>query len=208
MKLSTVFIASLSFIPSLIAAAAIPDIATDIETLVKRGGEVNYLSNCIRLDFKGPWPMNSYTASYIAWYANVDNTQSGHDVRQLVFVPTRSPTSIGTGLQTASLTYPGDQKSLSLANLSSLNSVGDYLHWEGQQQNIYFSDSAASLQTHINGDAQSLGFQAYAGSAQRTSDGKKFTCYKDNGRQLFDQSTTDSDGNTHGNICHSIYYCV
>lgn len=80
MKLSTLFITSLSFIPSLIAAASIPDVAPRNETLAKRGGEVNYLSNCARVDIS-KWPPPSYSASYIAWYSNVDNSQGGQ-VRQ------------------------------------------------------------------------------------------------------------------------------
>ncbi|KAG8898918.1 hypothetical protein FRC01_010721 [Tulasnella sp. 417] len=112
MKLPTLSIASLSFIPSLIAAIAIPDVASRNETLAKRGGEVNYLANCQRID-----PKDSYTASYVAWYANIDNTQSGND-------------------------------------------------------------------THIDSGAQGQAFQAYAGWAGRTSDGKRFNCYKVRIRKL------------------------
>ncbi|KAG8892060.1 hypothetical protein FRC01_014366, partial [Tulasnella sp. 417] len=75
MKLFTLFTTSLSFIPSLIAAVAIPDIAARNGTLTKRGGEVNYLSNCQRIGSN----KDSYTASYVAWYMNVDNSQSGND---------------------------------------------------------------------------------------------------------------------------------
>ncbi|KAG9044352.1 hypothetical protein FS837_008286 [Tulasnella sp. UAMH 9824] len=79
MKLSTLSITSLSLIPSLATAVAIPDVAPRNETLVKRGGEVNYLSNCLRVDTKSAFPLSTYTASYIAWYMNIDNTQSGND---------------------------------------------------------------------------------------------------------------------------------
>ncbi|KAG8959219.1 hypothetical protein FRC00_001831, partial [Tulasnella sp. 408] len=149
MKFFALFTTSLSFIPSLITAAAIPDVAARNETLVKRGGEVNYLSNCARVDFSGPWPVSSYTASYIAWYSNIDNTHSGND----------HPDSLSNEYR-------------------NWDAKGDYLHWEGQEQDIYFPGSGASVQTHIDGDAQSRGFQAYAGWAQRTSDGKVFNCYK------------------------------
>ncbi|KAG8959216.1 hypothetical protein FRC00_001828 [Tulasnella sp. 408] len=146
MKLSTLFITSLSFIPSLITAVAISDVASRNETLTKRGGEVNYLSNCLR------WiagTADSYTASYVAWYANVDNSQSGYD----------RPDSLSNEYR-------------------NWAAGGDYLHWEGQQQDIYFSDSGVTVQTHIDSDAQSRAFTAYAGWAQRTSDGKVFNCYK------------------------------
>lgn len=80
MKLLALCITSLCFIPSLISAIAIPNVAPRNETsLGKRGGEVNYLANCQRFDVN-TW--DSYTASYVAWYANVDNTQSGNDVRR------------------------------------------------------------------------------------------------------------------------------
>lgn len=54
----------------------------------------------------------------------------------------------------------------------------NYVQWEGQQQNIYFSDSGVTVQTHIDADAQSRAFTAWAGWAQRTSDWKVFNCYK------------------------------
>ncbi|KIO16253.1 hypothetical protein M407DRAFT_34101 [Tulasnella calospora MUT 4182] len=175
MKFSTLFVTPLYLIPSLIAAAAIPDVAAHNETLAKRGGEVNYLANCQRIEAG----QDSYTASYVAWYSNLDNTQSGND----------RPESLSNEYRDWS------------AN-------GDYIRWEGQQQDIYFRDSTVSLQTHIAGDAQSRGFQEYAGYAQRTSDGKKFTCYKDNYRQLFFWAPPVPDGTGRGISCQSIYYCV
>lgn len=76
MKLSTLFTISLAFIPSLITAVAIPDVASRNETLAKRGGEVNYLANCERIDrYTGQYP--HYPASYMAWYSNGDNSQGG-----------------------------------------------------------------------------------------------------------------------------------
>ncbi|KIO16832.1 hypothetical protein M407DRAFT_33518 [Tulasnella calospora MUT 4182] len=92
--------------------------------------------------------------------------------------PVRTRTRLRTSLGTRISITPR-------AETMDWSANGDYIRWEGQQQDIYFRDSAVSLQTHIDGDAQSRGFQAYAGSAQRTSDGKRFTCYKDNYRQLF-----------------------
>ncbi|KIO22365.1 hypothetical protein M407DRAFT_28085 [Tulasnella calospora MUT 4182] len=162
MKFSTLFITSLSFVPSLVAAAAIPDAALRNETLSKRGGEVNYISNCARID---PNVGSQYSASYIAWYSNVDNSQSGND-------------------------------------------VGGYLHWEGQQQNIYFPDSGVSVQTHIDSNADGRAFTAYAGWAQRTSDGKVFNCYRDNERQLFIWSPPVPDGTNLSIVCTAKYWCV
>ncbi|KAG9044351.1 hypothetical protein FS837_008285 [Tulasnella sp. UAMH 9824] len=173
MKLSTLFITSLSFIPSLISAVAIPGVAPGN---TKRGGEVNYLSNCQR------WiagTADSYTASYVAWYANVDNSQSGYD----------RPDSLSNEYR-------------------NWAAGGDYLHWEGQQQDIYFSDSGATVRTHIDSDAQSRAFTAYAGRAQRISDGKVFNCYKDNGRQLFQWAPPVPDGTNRAIICNAIYWCV
>ncbi|KIO15737.1 hypothetical protein M407DRAFT_34675 [Tulasnella calospora MUT 4182] len=75
MKFSTLYLTSLSFLPSFIAAAAVPDAlpgSEEASTLGKRGPEVNYISNCNRRNGAG-----SYPASYIAWYANQDNSQDG-----------------------------------------------------------------------------------------------------------------------------------
>ncbi|KAG9044350.1 hypothetical protein FS837_008284 [Tulasnella sp. UAMH 9824] len=114
------------------------DAASRNETLAKRAGE-------------------------IAWYANIDNTQSGNDA---------------------------------------------CLHWEGQQQNIYFSDSGVTVQTHIEGSTHSRPVGAYAGWAQRTSDSRVFYCYKDNGRQLFTWTAPVPDGTNRGIFCQSIYWCI
>lgn len=65
-----------------------------------------------------------------------------------------------------------------LPQLTGLQIGGDYLTWEGQQQNIYFPDSGVTVQTHIDSDAQSRGFGDYAGYAYRPADGKTFNCYK------------------------------
>lgn len=78
MKLLALCITALSLIPSLISAIALPadvvvprnETSSDLE---KRGGEVNYLSNCWRVNVNN----NGYYASYVAWYSNVDNSQNG-----------------------------------------------------------------------------------------------------------------------------------
>ncbi|KAG8948665.1 hypothetical protein FRC04_009431 [Tulasnella sp. 424] len=150
MKLLALCTTSLSFIPSLISAIAIP--AADVvaprnetSSLEKRGGEVNYLSNCLRVDVN---LTSGYYASYIAWYSNVDNSQSG-----------QRPDSLSSEYR-------------------DWSKGGAYLTWEGQQQEIYFPDSGAIVRTHIDSDAKSRAFTAYAGWAQRVSDGRVFNCYK------------------------------
>lgn len=80
MRLLTLFITTLTIIPSFISAVAVPTVAPRNETLVKRGGEVNYLANCKRYNDEDDV---DYAASYVAWYANVDNSLSGHDVREM-----------------------------------------------------------------------------------------------------------------------------
>ncbi|KAG8915157.1 hypothetical protein FRC00_007200 [Tulasnella sp. 408] len=77
MKLSTLHLTSLALLPSFIAAAAIPEASPQSEeasTLSKRGPEVNYIANCWRVNPSGG---REYEASYVAWYANQDNSQSG-----------------------------------------------------------------------------------------------------------------------------------
>lgn len=71
MKLSTLFLIPFVFLPSFIFAATIPHPPPRNGTLVKRGGEVNYLANCEVLD--GAFG-NSHFASYMGWYSNVDNS--------------------------------------------------------------------------------------------------------------------------------------
>lgn len=77
MKLSTLSLTTLTLIPSFISAAAIPEIAARNGTLAKRGGEVNYLANCMQNNVPAK---TGYTVSYMVWYANVDNSLSGNDV--------------------------------------------------------------------------------------------------------------------------------
>lgn len=73
MKLSVLCLTLLSLLPSFIVAAALPDFVPRNETIAKRGGEVNYLADCSRLLLSSG---DSYQASYIAWYSNVDNSQN------------------------------------------------------------------------------------------------------------------------------------
>ncbi|KAG8897761.1 hypothetical protein FRC01_011184, partial [Tulasnella sp. 417] len=76
MKLSTHYIASLTFLPFFAFSAAIPEGTPHSDALVKRGGEVNYLANCENFE---TWTHSSYHVSHMIWYANVDNSLSGHD---------------------------------------------------------------------------------------------------------------------------------
>ncbi|KIO32506.1 hypothetical protein M407DRAFT_105105 [Tulasnella calospora MUT 4182] len=122
---------------------------------------------------------SSYPASYGAWYADVDNSLSGN-VR------------------------PDD-----LSNeYRDWSNGGTYLRWEGSEQDVHWKDSDVVVQTHIDTDAQSRDFAAWAGWAQRTSDGKTFNCYKDNYRQLFYWAPPVPDGTNNSIYCWSIYWCV
>lgn len=78
MKLSVPYLTTLVLIPSFVSAAAIPDGVHLNGTLAKRGGEVNYLANC---EQKNVYAGTSYPLSRIAWFANVDASLSGNDVR-------------------------------------------------------------------------------------------------------------------------------
>lgn len=117
-----------------------------------------------------------YKASYGAWYANVDDSQNQE-------VP--------------------DALSNEYRDWSN---GGDYLHWEGQEQDIYFGASGTTVATNINWNAQDGGFQSYAGSAHRWTDGYNFNCYKDDSRTLF--LLAPNDGTDRAIDCWSIYYCV
>lgn len=80
MKLSSLYFITFTVIPSFVSAAALSDIAPRKEVHSKRGGEVNYLANCVskEINKKGD---QGYPVSHIAWYSNVDNSLSGNDVR-------------------------------------------------------------------------------------------------------------------------------
>lgn len=78
MKLSSLYFTTFTVIPSFVSAAALAGIAPRKEVHSKRGGEVNYLANCV--DTALSRPEGSYHVSHIAWYSNVDNSLSGYDV--------------------------------------------------------------------------------------------------------------------------------
>ncbi|KAG8934260.1 hypothetical protein FRC00_012325 [Tulasnella sp. 408] len=130
MKPFTLYIASFAFVTSLIDAASAQTQAPRSETIAKRGGEVNYLANCQRISLSTGL---DYHASYMTWYADVDRSLHGPNLR---------PDSMSNEYR-------------------DWSKGGDYLRWEGQQQDIYFSDSGVTVQTHIDADAQSRDFTAY-----------------------------------------------
>ncbi|KIO22760.1 hypothetical protein M407DRAFT_27713 [Tulasnella calospora MUT 4182] len=172
MKLSTLYLTSFAFFPSFAFSAAVPDMGSRNETLHKRGGEVNYIANCIM--YQNTWtPGDSYHVSHLAWYANSDNSQNG-----------QQPDSLSNEYR-------------------DWSKGGEWLTWPGTQQNLYFADSGVTVQTHIDGDAPSKALYTGTGWAQRTSDGKVFNCFKDNGRQLFQKSVFPQSL-----VCNSMYWCV
>ncbi|KIO26837.1 hypothetical protein M407DRAFT_23897 [Tulasnella calospora MUT 4182] len=175
MKFSTLYLTSLALLPSFIAAAAVPEAAPRSEeasTLVKRGGEVNYIAQCTRVNSSG-----SYPASYVAWYANQDNSQNGQ--------------------------WP-DSLSNEYRNWAN---GGSGLDWT-QPQSIYFSDSGVTLHTDLEGWAWNAPLGNSVGWATRTSDGKQFTCYRDNDRFLFNRTPPVPDGSDRSILCYAAFWCT
>ncbi|KAG8987659.1 hypothetical protein FRB90_003224 [Tulasnella sp. 427] len=148
MKLSTLFSIPLAFVPSLVSAAAIDNTAPRNETIVKRGGEVNYLLNCYRNKYLDDSVSEQYTASYAAWYSNIDNSHNGE-----------RPDALSSEYR-------------------NWDANGDYLQWEEKQQNIYYPGSGFTLQTHLERIAKYYPPWTYSGTVQRVPDGKTFNCYK------------------------------
>ncbi|KAG8944211.1 hypothetical protein FRC00_010693, partial [Tulasnella sp. 408] len=145
MKRSTLYLASVTLLPSVISAAAIPEGNPLNGTLAKRGGEVNYLAGCSRFVSS---TSEQYPASYMAWYSNVDNSLNQ-----------QKPDSLSSEYR-------------------DWSAGGTWLTWEGRQHDIYFPGSGVTVQTHIDADASSRDFMAWAGWVQRTSDWRVFQCYK------------------------------
>ncbi|KAG8925644.1 hypothetical protein FRC01_009882 [Tulasnella sp. 417] len=77
---------------------------------------------------------DNYPASYVTWYSNVNNSQDG-----------QRPDSLSSEYR-------------------NWAAGGDYLHWEGQEQDIYFPDSGVTVQTHIDSNAQSRGLAITPGT--------------------------------------------
>ncbi|KIO28524.1 hypothetical protein M407DRAFT_22265 [Tulasnella calospora MUT 4182] len=71
MRLSHLSLLSSAVIPAFVFAGTIPEVAPRNGTLAKRGGEVNYLCNCDRIDYETDYV--PYHASYIAWYSDGDH---------------------------------------------------------------------------------------------------------------------------------------
>ncbi|KAG8906889.1 hypothetical protein FRC00_012272 [Tulasnella sp. 408] len=106
MRLSALYYGSLAFLPSFIAALAVPDVVPRNETLAKRGGEVNYLTYCLRANVNNM--ADAYHASYIAWYSNIDNTQSGNPATGLLGKDdSKAYTSLTLGLLSKRISKPG-----------------------------------------------------------------------------------------------------
>ncbi|KAG9015074.1 hypothetical protein FRB90_004917 [Tulasnella sp. 427] len=89
----------------------------------------------------------------------------------------------------------------------SRDASGGYLHWEGKEQDIFFPTTGATVQTHIDPNAQARDFGAYAGFADQLR-WKKFSCYKDNSRTLFEGPLTRDGQKDLWLRCRSIYWCV
>lgn len=140
MKPYTPFITSPTFIHTLISAAAVPSDANVKGTLNKRGGEVNYLVNCRRLNWDDG--SSDYSAEYMAWYPNVKNSLN----RQR---PIRFPKDIETGQLAVRLPIENSFIRVLGANAQCM---GGFLDWEGRQQDIHVKDSGATVQTHIDTD--------------------------------------------------------
>ncbi|KAG9042993.1 hypothetical protein FS837_010157 [Tulasnella sp. UAMH 9824] len=203
MKLSTLYIASLAFLPSLISAVAIPDADNHKATLGKRGGEINYLADCYRQD----WDEGvNYHASYMAWYSNSDNSVHGEQPKSLSSEYRNWASNGGGHLlgQTHSYVHMELEISLFVSDVV----IGDWLTWEGQNHSIYFPGSGVTVNTNINSGAGGLSTGQAAGTVQRTSDWKTFQCYKDNGRYLFEKRPPVPDGTNRLILCYAKYYCV
>ncbi|KIO32507.1 hypothetical protein M407DRAFT_18560 [Tulasnella calospora MUT 4182] len=126
-----------------------------------------------------------------------------------VAIPDVSPRDGALSKRGGEVVYLADCTRTDVSSGSSYPaSYGTYLRWEGSEQDVHWKDSDVVVQTHIDTDAQSRDFAAWAGWAQRTSDGKTFNCYKDNYRQLFYWAPPVPDGTNNSIYCWSIYWCV
>ncbi|KAL2015524.1 hypothetical protein VTK56DRAFT_5341 [Thermocarpiscus australiensis] len=85
---------------------------------------------------------------------------------------------------------------------SSTNGVPNLVTWEGQQHCGFYSDTGATFCSSISGGAQGLNTGDYAGSGWNNF-GATFSCYKDNGRELYNVP----EGSQLQHTCYSIYYC-
>ncbi|KIO22759.1 hypothetical protein M407DRAFT_27712 [Tulasnella calospora MUT 4182] len=110
-----------------------------------------------------------YDASYMAWYENPNLALGNHMI----------PNSLSNEYR-------------------DWSTGGQWLHWEGQQHNIYFPASGVTIQTNIQAGARDRVHGAWAGSLQRTSDGRTFQCYRDNDSILFDKDPPVPDGTDRG----------
>ncbi|KAG8974796.1 hypothetical protein FRB90_009706, partial [Tulasnella sp. 427] len=87
---------------------------------------------------------------------------------------------------------------------------GDWITWEGQQQNITFPDrpGVPIIETDIGCISKKCKFTLFAGSIRRTFDLKPFICFRDNDRELFSTSLAPKNGVPQNLTCNSLYYCA
>ncbi|KIO28525.1 hypothetical protein M407DRAFT_22266 [Tulasnella calospora MUT 4182] len=169
---------------SLLSFAVIPSFisAAIIPDLAPRNGTIAKRGgevNYLANCFRITIPNTSgYLASYMAWYSNIDNS-----------LARQRPDSLSSEYR-------------------DWSNGGSVLKWDGVQQNIYFPDSGVTVQTHIDPGANYRAFTSGAGWVQRTSDGKIFNCYRDNGRVLFVWDPPVPDGSNLGISCSAEYWCV
>lgn len=173
-------ILALTLLPAMVASAAIPETSVSTSDAVLAKRDQQAL---YLVNCARENPNNSqdqYPASYGVWYGSLD----------------------------ASKRY-ANPDAISNEYRNWAKAGGDYLHWEGQTQNIWFPDSSTNVAVYINNGADGVGFQQYAGNAVRSSDNYNFSCYKDNSRGLFEEySPNVPDHSVHNLRCWSVYYCV
>lgn len=127
--LTSIAALSLAFLSPLVSATVIP-------SLPKRDQQVLYLTNCFRaLVADGN---DKYQASYGAWYASNDNSQTYQNPDAL----TNEYRNWANG--------------------------GTFLNWEQQQQTITFPGSGTSVTTSIQPYAYQYSTGSYAGEAWRS----------------------------------------
>ncbi|KAK3307185.1 uncharacterized protein B0T15DRAFT_529548 [Chaetomium strumarium] len=85
---------------------------------------------------------------------------------------------------------------------SQTDGVPNLVTWEGQRHCGTYPDTGATFCSTIANGAQSLNSGEFAGSGSN-SFGATFSCYKDNGRQLYNVP----EGSQLQHTCYSIYYC-
>ncbi|KAG8915060.1 hypothetical protein FRC00_008270 [Tulasnella sp. 408] len=135
MKLSTHYVTSLAFLPSFALAAAIPDGAPHKKDLVKRGGEVNYLANCVNNEV---WSHSVYHVSHMV-YAETGRKEVSEPVTDTRIHPLKS---VNYNLIGDSITWEGKQHDIYFAD----SGVTVQTHIEADAQSRAFTDWAGWAQ--------------------------------------------------------------